>query len=303
MKIAATIRIVAWSILGVFLIVILVGGINGGLPLFSFGSSFYYEHSDRYTPGNGSLPANQVGAIDINWVGGSVNVEEHAGSDVVFSETSGGSLDEKEQMQYYLDGERLIIQYCAPNGRIWSRDSARKELTVLVPTGHPLARLELESVSATVNATGISASELRAETVSGSVSLDGVSASKLDLEGVSGDLTTRNTAANELSVENVSGGTDLEGSFGRIEGETVSGSLTVAPGSAVSFIDLESVSGGITITLPEDMAGFTLNHSSVSGGVECDFPVDAGRHSITYLGGGGSFDVETVSGPIQVRKG
>lgn len=300
MKTAAKIRIVAWSVAAVALLGFLVGGLNGNLPWLSLGA-FSYEHSDRYTPGNGSLPAASVGALEVNWVSGGVAVEEHGGTDILFSETSSKELDDGSRLQYYLDGDTLKIQFCAPRSPIARSGKVLKQLTVLVPTGHPLARLKVESVSAAVRVTGISAGEADVESVSGNISLNRLSAAELDLETVSGTLESVASAADRLTLESVSGKIELAGSYGQVRGSTVSGSMQIAPGAGVSAVDLESVSGSVTIDIPPEV-GFFLEYSTVSGGVDTDFETSGGKGHMTHQNGGADFQVETVSGSIRVLR-
>lgn len=304
MKQAAIIRIVAWSVLAVFLTAFLISGITRGFSSFSFdfGSVFNYQDSSKYSIAEGTVNAGQVQTIEINWVSGGVRIEAYDGDDVIFSETSNKSLDENSKMRYDLRDKNLIIQFCAPHRIFPSLNNLSKDLTLLVPYDHPLAALDLESVSADVEVTGITAAEMDVESVSGPVMLRDLTSEDLDIEMVSGRLTMEGAEVVSLTAESVSGKMELAGAFGDVDCTTVSGNLTVAPGSGVSRLEAETVSGKAQIELPDEIDGFTLKHSSVSGSVSCDFPAQSGKNTLTYQSGRAVLDIETVSGSISVVK-
>ncbi len=304
MKNAAIVRIISWSIVAIILIGVLVAGITGKLPFFFFniGTSVHYENSSKYSIADGTINAGQVSNIEINWVDGGVHVEEYEGEDVIFAETSSRSLDEDSKMRYYIRDDKLTIQFCASRRALPSLHHLSKDLTLKVPYGHSLAKLDMESVSARVEVLGTSADKIEVESVSGSVRILDTTAHELDVEAVSGDLMIENAQTHKLSAESVSGSIQVQGDFNNVEFSTVSGSVAVTPGKDISFLDADTVSGDIEIKLPEDIDGFRVTYSALSGDLRCDFPGQTNKKTLTYQNGRADFNLETVSGKISIEQ-
>lgn len=302
MKTSAVIRIVSWSVVALLLLGFLICGINGTLPFFAFnvGTTFSYSDSDKYTVGGGSSAAADVHSIEVNWVSGGVRILEHDGPDIVFREEGSEHLGERDQMRYYLKNGRLIIQFCDSRHTFRRLNDTDKRLTIEVPRGHKLSELQVDIVSGGVEVSGVSAADMGIESVSGSVNLSGLSADRLDAETVSGGLTLQDVAASSVSAESVNGRMQLTGAFAQVRCTTVSGGLTVSPGDNIAGIEAESLSGRVEIYLPENIDGFIVNYESLSGTVACDFPAQAGRNSITYGNGRAVFNIESVSGGVQI---
>ncbi|MGD8896187.1 MAG: DUF4097 family beta strand repeat-containing protein [Acidobacteriota bacterium] len=120
----------------------------------------------------------------------------------------------------------------------------------------------------------------------------------VDVEGLHGD----------LRVESVNGGLELDDVGGEVRAHTVNGGIhavfDVLP--ADGHHEFRTVNGGIEVTLPEGTTG-RLEARTVNGSIDCDLPLDVERKSkrrlVGRLGpGGGSFDVDTVNGSVDVRR-
>lgn len=249
---------------------------TGGIGL-SFGR-YTYEDASRYTPGAAKIRDN-VKALDINWIAGDVQIEYHGGSEVILSETSARSLKAGEDLHWYLDGSTLRVKYAASGFRSGAMNYG-KSLTVQLPKGMQLEDVKINAVSAAVKVADLTAEKISIDTVSGKVSADGCEAESMAVNTVSGAVEVYARQMKKLTVN------------------TVSGSQTLEAAVVPERINAESVSGKVTICLPEG-AGFTANADSVSGSVNGSLPMERKGKRYTSGNGACSIDVETVSGSIR----
>jgi DUF4097 and DUF4098 domain-containing protein YvlB len=304
------VRLVLWSIVAVLLISLLIAGLTGRLtgvlPEFhisgcSIGGSFNYPNSELYTVGGGSALPSEVSDIEIHWVSGDVTIASYSGSSITFSESSAHVLSEKDTMRYYISNGKLIIQFCAPYRFDLFGSMKDKSLTVYIPGGFALDRLMIDAVSAAVRAEELTAESFRIDTVSGGVALRAVTGTQMEFDLVSGQLKAEECVANKAVVDTVSGSVELAGSFREIKCDSVSGSVTLAPGRDLQALRVDTVSGKVTLRLPEN-EGFTARYDSVSGAFRCDFEVITGKDSVTYKNGNAQIKVDTVSGSISILR-
>lgn len=210
MKNSAIVRIVIWSLVAVIMCGLLMWGLRGN---FGFGLRLPWIHvgsTGEYTSGEASFEAGEIDEVEVEWVSGRVTVQE--GTKVSFSEESGRSLDEDEQLSYRVDGRKLVIQEYRRS--FWFGSSPSKDLTLELPK--ELRGLKLSVVSADV-------------TMSGDFTID-----NLDLEGVSGRWNVSEVSCGEISLESVSG--EMELTIGDMPRE----------------IDVDTVSGDVVLYLPEN---------------------------------------------------
>lgn len=303
------VRLVLWSIVLIILVVLLVRGITGGFSnifphhniSLNVGNVFSYADSELYSVGGGSAKTQEVSSIELNWVAGDINVAEYDGEDITFSETSSYTLGEEDKMRYYINNGRLLIQFSAPGNFDIFGDIHGKSLTVYVPKGFEMDDLIIDTVSAPVNAQKLKAAYAKIESVSGDIYAFDITSDDLTLASTSGDITAEACSANILATEEVSGSLDAAGEFGKVTCDTVSGDTKIAPGSSVLGIDIESVSGEITVELPEN-DGFKAKYDTVSGEFSCGFPVLTSKDSVTYKNANADFRLDTVSGDIEIVK-
>lgn len=263
-----------------------------------FGSSVNnYPDSELYTVGGGSASTRGVTSIELHWIAGDVTIAPYGGKDIKFSETSSYDMEPDEEMRYLLKNGKLTIRFCAP-GIIVTRG---KSLTVYVPEDYEPDKIIVDTVSASVNAQGLKSLEAKLEAVSGSITAKGIVSDTLSLETVSGKITGVGCVAETFKTQSVSGSTNCEGKFSRVTSESVSGSITIAPGEDVLKIDTKAVSGGVRVELSENV-GFTAGYYSVSGDFSCDFPVITSKKTATHGNGETQISLETVSGNIKITK-
>ena len=164
-----------------------------------------------------------------------------------------------------------------------------------------LLDVEVDSVSANINLTGVYGTKTEMDTVSGEITCIDVITDDLEMDTTSGSVVTENTKAMSVSVNNVSGSIQLSGEFARIDVGTVSGDTRLNCMILPDKIEVDGVSGNVTISLPEN-AGFTASLDSVSGSISSDFPGTIGGDRVTVGDGSANFRCSTVSGNLKILK-
>ena len=148
------------------------------------------------------------------------------------------------------------------------------------------ASLDINTVSADIDVQGVRG-EQRLEAVSGEITTAAYD-EQLDVRTISGDAVVNGTGGKaRIDVQSVSGGVTVRGVDGEVEAQSVSGNVELDLGT-VTRLSLETVSGNLkaSLTLASDAR---LDAESVSGHVDVRFakPVN------------GEFEFETFSGNIE----
>ena len=223
---------------------------------------------------------------------GLVRVETISGSIVVRGDSPGGVSVTGligEDLKFEISGtdRNVLVKVEWPERRFGRRHAEDQDcqLEVHVPSG---ASLEVESVSASIDASGVEG-EVDVESVSGSIDIVG-NPRALDVELVSGDLTL-DVDTKRVSLEAVSGNVRARTGGGEFELELVSGNVVLS-GDEFETVSIESVSGDIEFTgglAPK--AELEINNHS--GDVEVGFRGDLSAE----------VDVNTFSGDIESELG
>lgn len=302
-KTSAVMRIVIYSLLAVFLLGFLVTGLKGNLPFRL--PAFSYAGSEEYTAGGGEISAEGIRDIEVNWNSGSVNITVYDGDHIILNESSKDSLEENQRMRYLSKNGKLTIQYCAPfrNFRFWDIRVPDKNLEVKIPKelAAPLAKFEINTTSATVQANGVASKELIIDSVSGGATLENFQTDKLITDTVSGDIIANQVVVRELHVSGVSGSLDFHGEAHLVETDCVSGTVQIESYVCPKKASMSSVSGGVSLTIPED-EGFTAQYDSVSGEFSTEFLGTGGKGKFIYKTEDAVFTFDTVSGDMEIRK-
>jgi hypothetical protein len=132
--------------------------------------------------------------------------------------------------------------------------------------------------------------------------------SDLDLQTMNGGITVEDVAGDiRFSAKN--GGVHLAGVAGDVHGRTTNGGLHIELDGdrwAGSGLDVETVNGGVELTLPRDYSA-ELVTGTVNGGFDIDFPVTVsgriGRQLRTTLGDGGpTIRAVTTNGGVRIKR-
>ena len=259
--------------------------------------------------------SNVKGSISVTtWDRNEVRVEGYLGDGTEGLEVKGGPGNLSIAVKYPESGTWF-------SG--WGRSSGDSELRVTAPAG---VTLEVEAVAADVEVTGVRGAELSIDNVSGDVTVDSA-ARDVEVNTVSGSQKL-NLHANDVSAESVSGDVEIRGELGgKIDLESVSGTLSVDSGSPAKSLTAGVVSGDVKLRIGLQPGG-RLRAESLSGDLEVILPastsaslsassftgtiksfsgkVDTEEHGPgssleTKLGtGDGSIDLETFSGDLSV---
>ena len=259
-----------------------------------------YADASSYTVGGGSVSADDITEICVNWVSGSVKIEESDTDKITFSEVSsldtekdslGEATENKElseslKMRYKTNNGKLTIQFCKSALRIRTAaiKDLKKDLTLYVPKGTEL-------------------SEIRADIVSSDLYIADVSTKKIDLNSVSADMKLVNCKTDKIKCDTVSGDLKImtDDVLNDMEMNAVSGNLSITAKS-VDKLDMDSVSANADLTLEE--FNFTLNLSGVSTKLSADGINFEKTSEKNYKFGDGTGDVtfESVSGKVRLEE-
>jgi DUF4097 and DUF4098 domain-containing protein YvlB len=223
-------------------------------------------------------PANAQGAVEIDNVAGSIEVQGWDRSEVAVSGTIGRDV---ERVDVTGDGNRTSIRVVLPNGTHWHMQDGEAHLLIHVPSNSSVSASLVSSDLKVAAVRG--ALELRA--VSGNISGEG--GGDLRANEVSGDIHFKAMAAKRIEARSISGSIVLAGGNTDIEASTVSGDARLTLGT-VSRARFKTVSGEISATLAA-AADAQIDGESISGDIKLDF---AGEPLA-------DFDVRTLSGDIE----
>lgn len=224
---------------------------------------------------------------------GELTVEILSGSLVIHGwdrpelRVTGTAEDDVEDLEISGNGSRARIEMDNDLSRRHSR--GRVDLDVDLEIWMPsTARLEVDTLSADIEVSDLAGS-LELGSVSGRIVVAGAP-SELDAETVSGDVRLDGSGTRTgtpVSVETVSGNVILHGVGGKIDASTVSGRIELGAVGQVTDVDLETVSGSVSIEAAlAPRARIDIN--SHSGSITLRLPVDSSA----------SFDVSTFSGSV-----
>ncbi len=312
MKVSAIIRIILWSMIAVLLCAVLLGCLSGygKTGFFSlnnlFPTSLFFEDTDdengEYLNGGASIPWEAVHRIEVDWVGGEVQVEVYEGNEIIFEED--GATTEERELCYLLQDGALTIRFeQKQSGWNWFSFSPDKVLQLKIPRAllKQLREIKIETASAIIRAADVQAEKIVIESVSGNIELKDMAAQILELESVSGKINCTGGKAEQLKAENTSGKLQLQGAFEKVKAENVSGEIYLQMTAGLQEFEGNSVSGNITLSLPE-IQGFTAEVETVSGSFVSDYSTALQENYHIHGNGASEYDFETVSGNIYIKK-
>ena len=278
---SAVVRIVIWSVVfclltGLFALAMFreIFG-HGGISL-GFGG--YYYDDDGFSIGNGTTERT-ITELNIDWVAGDVTVALSDGDRVEIFEDYDGT--EANRLRWKVRGSELIVKFREPTWFGEGHADDEKKLTVLIPASmaDDLDEIQIETVFSSQNI--------------------GVSARELDVSSVSGQVTVVGNYRT-VDVETVSGHVKFAGDFRNANFESVSARVDVALQKQADSLDMDTVSGDLTVILPDSTTGFRVDTDSVSGYTDIR-GFDCGSSN---RWGDGSMEIhmESVSGKLLIEK-
>lgn len=308
---AGIVKLIIWSVVALVLIGVLVSWsistLNGGAPYgtFSLFGGYVYDDPDTYGVGNMEYSADKIENIDISWAAGNVELVIYDGN--TFKVEEKGSFDEDDRMRSRaLDGT-LTVKFAKSGIRLFGYN-VEKELTLYIPVSacERIKMLNVESASADVtvgrgtneNLIALSLDKLNIASASGNVTASFGRADDVSIETVSGDIVLKVGSLKDAEIGSVSGRIQLDAELERGTIEAVSGAIEIETFNSIpQELEVESVSGNISLKLPESMDGFKAELDSVSGKMTCNG--ERGRH-YRYGDGKADYSFETVSGNVEI---
>lgn len=267
------VRIVLLSLATLMLAAILLAGMGIGMWMFQTGSS------GSFVNGSGSVQADEVTDIAIEWAAGNILIEPGDNDTITFTES--GYADEDQQMVYTLQSGKLTISYCKPALSIGLVSMPEKELIVRVPRNWFCKTLEIDCAST--------------DTVVKNLTID-----KVDLNSASNHFLFEWCSIGDMDVDGASNSIELIGVIDTMDCDGLSTSIKAFLETAPSSIDLDGMSSTLDITLRED-AGFRVEMDGLSNDFYSDF--DAVIRDGSYVYGSGLFqiDVDGLSSSVFIR--
>lgn len=234
---------------------------SGGATAVDTAPVIEIEGSGDYTPV--TIPAGDIRNIDITWISESVSFMVWEENEILLETFSSES-----PLMYEVTDDTLTIEH---------KDnfiSGSSSLYITLPrtlAERALNELTIHVTSAYVDLFEINAETLNLTTISGICNVDGL--------------------FDSVNVVTTSADVYFSGSFRDGNFEAVSGCLTVTADTAPRFLQVDSVSGDVFLSLPDD-AGYHVEFDSVSGTLYGDNYV-SGRDPAEIR-------VDTISGDLSI---
>ncbi|MBR3894149.1 MAG: DUF4097 family beta strand repeat protein [Clostridia bacterium] len=278
--------IVVAIVVGVLvLLAVLLGVLNAlvGGGAWQIGWKDYRYDESGYEIGEGSIVADSITGIDLDWIDGEVNIVSCRDTFASISERADGDLPESAKVRWrVLEDGTLQIKYRKSSWFFGIGSSNRnKKLTLRIPEKflEAMNSVHVEATSADVNVVDLRAKDFVCESVSGAITVKNCSFDRFSTETTGGSLSAEGLIAREISVESMGGDVEL--------------TLPVLPDE----IDAESMGGDIVLRMPKD-SSFSMDWETNSGQLAYDLPLS--KSGDRYLCGNGTkhIDVETASGDL-----
>lgn len=231
-----------------------------------------------------TVPVAGIRELEIEWVSGNILIQSGDVAEIQISES--GVTDADYVMQVRQKEEKLSIAFTQGTQSFLGlgiHGELSKDLTVVVPASWACEDLEIDVASAKVE-------------------IQGLTIRDLEFNGASGECNFTDCTVDSLDVNTASGDVYFTGSLRDFDCEAASASVYAKLSNVPEEMDLETMSGLMDITLPED-AGFTVSMESMKASFSSEF--DTTTQGNRYVCGDGQckISVESMSGEVILRKG
>lgn len=242
--------------------------------------------SNYATEGDIALDAGKVQNLEIEWVAGSILIQPIDTDQILFSED--GVSDDRYSMVWKQRGDSLSISFCDDaimdfGFGISMGAELSKDLTIYVPLDWSCNSLEIEAASATVEVNDLTIQNVEFDGASGTCEFENCQVDKIDLDTASGDIR-------------------FIGSLNILDCDAASASVYAVLDNIPTRMDLDSMSGDLDITLPED-AGFTVTMDGLSNDFRSDFETTIKNNNHVHGDGSCRINVDAMSGDVTIRMG
>ena len=293
-------------------------GSDGDADLISnVNGDFEYGDIDEFLVGGATI-SEKIDAVVIDWPAGKVSVKNTSDDKISFLETSDKELTDDMKLRYHVDGTTLFIVYSLP--KIISLKNTNKNLKLDLPETFAGNSFTVYLASADIETDRIVSKNTLISSASGSIEVNIEGTDRIELSSASGEIhllqkgTVKeieiDTASGKvsavtgnigkLSIDTASGDVELSSdSVGKFDFETASGKVKLGIRDAFNDGEIETASGGVTLTLPEKQ-GFVLEYDTASGAFDSGLPLKMNNGGYVYGDGSARLEVETASGGLQI---
>lgn len=283
MKRNAIARIIIFSLIALILSGILVTGILVDIYAFRDGNWDITEVNGTVSS-VGEVEADMVSSIQIEWASGNIRILPGDVDKITFAESEVSK--KNHRMVWKISGNKLNLQF-SKDGVFFTpfgtNITISKDLVITVPRSWKCHELSLDVASANVEITDLSITEV-------------------DFDGASGECDFRNCAVDQLSVDTASGNIRFYGTLNTMDCDAASADCKIAVTNIPSRIELDSASGDLELTLPED-TGFRVSFSTLSGDFDSEFPTSMSGGDYVCGDGRCRIEMDAMSGNVTIRKG
>ncbi len=238
-------------------------------------------------PGTGySAYPDNLRKISIEWALGDILIQAADVEKMEIREVNQNQDKVGDMVINALSQDKLVIRYnekATWNIGISVSDTMKKDLYITVPRDFVLESLDVDAASATVT-------------------IQNMSIQEVDFDGASGTCDFINCDFKELDIDTASGDITFQGWLDELDCDAASASVRAVFENVPRSIDMDSMSGDLDITLPEN-AGFTVTMDPMSSDFVSDFSYSQKGKNTYYRGDGAcKISMDAMSGDVYVRK-
>ncbi len=268
------------------LIIMVVSLITGGIIMFMKGDIQLGPYSAEIVEiyESKSYPTDTINNIDVKAVSSDINIIPVKSDDINISFL--GSITHKKIPKLIASrvGDKLMIEIKHPVVFFNFGGFQETKLDIEIPEGYN--------------------DKLKIGTVSGDISLRRLDLDRLYMDVVSGDILAESLTSKSIVIDSTSGDIKLDAFSGELSANTVSGDVAVSYPESDDDIDIETVSGDISMKMLKD-SGFMLDFETISGEVDNQFSIEverSGRNGLHGKVGDGRYgvNVNTISGDLDI---
>lgn len=288
MKTNAIVRIILFSLAIVILASILLVGL--GLKMYSFDFSTFTVSmgngsgiADGTVSSSGHVAASEIRDLEIEWAAGSITiVPDETTDEITFCEY--GNEDPDHQMVWKQSGDTLSIQY--EKSQVYfgiQVNNTAKDLVITVPANWVCDSLEIDAAAAEVEVSNLTINEV-------------------DFDGASGICTFENCIVNDIEMDTASGDIRFIGELNTMDISAMSANCEVILSNVPRQIDMDSMSGDLDLTLPEN-CGFTVSMDAMSSDFSSDYETTTSNGHHIHGDGSCRINIDAMSGDVAIHKG
>ena len=238
------------------------------------GKYMRYEDKALYASGGAQFGGELVKEVEIDWLGGDIEIEQSADNSLYASEDSDG-VDEGAKMHYLLDEGVLKIKYCR-SGYCGDIVEGSKHLRLEI-------HVDIEATTAEITVGVLETGEFSIETSVGNFSAEKIVCESLEIDTKSGQINVGEFLGTELDAESV-------------DGDMRFGLVTSLRG------EIESKSGNVTLQLRQNV-GLQTKFCTTSGELITQLSHEKENGCFVFFkgAGGGFVNVKTRSGNLHIE--